>query len=64
MDGILFFEGLSTNYTVIGFDNRSIGNTTVGSKNFTILLSKAMFLTPIFFWVSLRFRFLCSNKNN
>ena len=41
MDGILFFEGLSTNYTVIGFDNRSIGNTTVGSKNFTILLSKA-----------------------
>jgi pimeloyl-ACP methyl ester carboxylesterase len=27
---------LSTNHTVIVFDNRGIGNTTIGSKNFTI----------------------------
>jgi pimeloyl-ACP methyl ester carboxylesterase len=29
-------KGLSTNHTVIVFDNRGIGNTTIGSKNFTI----------------------------
>ena len=29
-------KGLSTNHTVIVFDNRGIGNTTVGSKNFSI----------------------------
>jgi len=32
----VFLKGLSTNHTVIVFDNRGIGNTTVGSKNFTI----------------------------
>ena len=32
----IFLKGLSTNHTVIVFDNRGIGNTTVGSKNFTI----------------------------
>ena len=31
-----FLKGLSTNHTVIIFDNRGIGNTTIGSKNFTI----------------------------
>ena len=31
-----FLKGLSTNHTIIVFDNRGIGNTTVGSKNFTI----------------------------
>ena len=34
--GSCFLKGLSTNHTVIVFDNRGIGNTTVGSKNFTI----------------------------
>jgi pimeloyl-ACP methyl ester carboxylesterase len=32
----VFLKELSTNHTVIIFDNRGIGNTTVGSKNFTI----------------------------
>jgi pimeloyl-ACP methyl ester carboxylesterase len=32
----IFLKELSTNHTVIIFDNRGIGNTTVGSKNFTI----------------------------
>jgi pimeloyl-ACP methyl ester carboxylesterase len=32
----IFLKGLSRNHTVIVFDNRGIGNTTVGSKNFTI----------------------------
>jgi pimeloyl-ACP methyl ester carboxylesterase len=32
----IFLKGLSANHTVIVFDNRGIGNTTVGSKNFTI----------------------------
>ncbi|HET9806440.1 MAG TPA: alpha/beta hydrolase [Nitrososphaeraceae archaeon] len=32
----IFLKGLSTNHTVIVFDSRGIGNTTVGSKNFTI----------------------------
>jgi len=31
-----FLKGLSTNHTVIVFDNRGIGNTSVGFKNFTI----------------------------
>jgi len=31
-----FLKGLSTNHTVIVFDNRGIGNTTIGTKNFTI----------------------------
>ena len=31
-----FLKGLSKNHTVIVFDNRGIGNTTIGSKNFTI----------------------------
>jgi pimeloyl-ACP methyl ester carboxylesterase len=31
-----FLKGLSANHTVIVFDNRGIGNTTIGSKNFTI----------------------------
>ena len=31
-----FLNGLSKNHTVIVFDNRGIGNTTIGSKNFTI----------------------------
>ena len=32
----IFLKGLSTNHTVIVFDSRGIGNTTIGSKNFTI----------------------------
>jgi pimeloyl-ACP methyl ester carboxylesterase len=32
----VFLKELFTNHTVIIFDNRGIGNTTVGSKNFTI----------------------------
>jgi pimeloyl-ACP methyl ester carboxylesterase len=32
----IFLKELSRNNTVIVFDNRGIGNTTVGSKNFTI----------------------------
>ena len=32
----IFLKGLSTNNTVIVFDNRGIGNTTVGYKNFSI----------------------------
>ena len=32
----IVLKGLSTNHTVIVFDNRGIGNTTIGSKNFTI----------------------------
>jgi pimeloyl-ACP methyl ester carboxylesterase len=38
MDGWdpIFLKGLSRNHTVIVFDNRGIGNTTIGSKNFTI----------------------------
>ena len=32
----IFLKGLSTNHTVIVFDNRGIGNTSVGFKNFTI----------------------------
>jgi pimeloyl-ACP methyl ester carboxylesterase len=32
----ILLKGLSTNHTVIVFDSRGIGNTTVGSKNFTI----------------------------
>jgi pimeloyl-ACP methyl ester carboxylesterase len=32
----IFLKGLSANHTVIVFDNRGIGNTTIGSKNFTI----------------------------
>jgi pimeloyl-ACP methyl ester carboxylesterase len=32
----IFLRGLSANHTVMVFDNRGIGNTTVGSKNFTI----------------------------
>ena len=32
----IFLKGLSANHTVIVFDNRGIGNTTVGSKNFSI----------------------------
>ena len=32
----IFLKGLSTNHTVIVFDNRGMGNTTIGSKNFTI----------------------------
>jgi pimeloyl-ACP methyl ester carboxylesterase len=31
-----FLKGLSTNHTVIVFDNRGIDNTSVGSKNFSI----------------------------
>ena len=31
-----FLKGLSANHTVIVFDNRGIGNTTIGTKNFTI----------------------------
>ena len=31
-----FLKGLSANHTIIVFDNRGIGNTTIGSKNFTI----------------------------
>ena len=31
-----FLKGLSANHKVIVFDNRGIGNTTIGSKNFTI----------------------------
>ncbi len=34
--GSYFFERISTNNTVIVFDNRGIGNTTVGYKNFSI----------------------------
>ena len=34
--GSYFLKGLSTNHTVIVFDNRGIGSTTIGSKNFTI----------------------------
>jgi pimeloyl-ACP methyl ester carboxylesterase len=33
---LVFLKGLFTNHTVIVFDNRGIGNTTIGSKNFTI----------------------------
>jgi pimeloyl-ACP methyl ester carboxylesterase len=32
----ILLKGLSANHTVIVFDNRGIGNTTVGSKNFSI----------------------------
>jgi pimeloyl-ACP methyl ester carboxylesterase len=32
----VFLRGLSANHTVIIFDNRGIGNTTIGSKNFSI----------------------------
>lgn len=31
-----FLKGLSANHTIIVFDNRGIGNTTIGTKNFTI----------------------------
>ena len=31
-----FISGLSSNYTVIVFDNRGVGNTTIGSKPYTI----------------------------
>ena len=32
----ILIKGLSANHTIIVFDNRGIGNTTVGSKNFSI----------------------------
>jgi pimeloyl-ACP methyl ester carboxylesterase len=32
----IFLKEVSANHTVIVFDNRGIGNTTIGSKNFTI----------------------------
>ncbi|MGE5661044.1 MAG: alpha/beta fold hydrolase, partial [Ignavibacteriales bacterium] len=32
----ILLKGLSANHKVIVFDNRGIGNTTIGSKNFTI----------------------------
>jgi len=36
MTGSYFLKGLYVNHTVIVFDNHGIGNTTVGSKNFSI----------------------------
>jgi hypothetical protein len=30
-----FLEGLSSNHTVIAFDQRGIANTTIGSKPYT-----------------------------
>ena len=34
---ILLLTGLSSNHTVIAFDQRGIGNTTAGSKPYTML---------------------------